>query len=228
MINALPNEVTEDNAAAVEQALTDIDDAKESLTDDELAGLDFARYDAAANALLALWGEAATDEVELLDDYATPGKDTEGYYQIGSERDLRWFAQAVNGGKKSIKARLMNDITVDKNTQWTPIGASQDHPFEGKFDGNGKTITGLKCTDTSKEYVGLVGYADDATIQDVTVKDSDFNGNKFIGAVCGFIVDGNITGCTNSGSTVSGLGKSAALPEGRNIQRYSAVSTPAK
>ena len=67
MIDALPNEVTEDNAEAVEQALTDIDDAKESLTDDELAGLDFARYDAAANALLALLGEAATDEVETLD-----------------------------------------------------------------------------------------------------------------------------------------------------------------
>ena len=61
MIDALPDEVTEDNAEAVEQALTDIDDAKQSLTDDELAGLDFARYDAAANVLLALWGEAATD-----------------------------------------------------------------------------------------------------------------------------------------------------------------------
>lgn len=80
MIDALPDEVTEDNAEAVEQALTDIDDAKQSLTDDELAGLDFARYDAAANALLALWGEAPADEVEMLDDYAGPGKNSEGYY----------------------------------------------------------------------------------------------------------------------------------------------------
>ena len=66
MIDALPDEVTEDNAEAVEQALTDIDDAKQSLTDEELAGLDLTRYDAAANALLALWGEATTDEVETL------------------------------------------------------------------------------------------------------------------------------------------------------------------
>lgn len=213
MIDALPDEVTEDNAEAVEQALTDIDDAKQSLTDDELAGLDLTRYDAAANALLTLWGEAATDEVELLDDYATPTKDGKGYYQIYDESNLRWFAQAVNGGKKSIKARLMNDITVDKNTQWTPIGTN-DNRFKGTFDGNGKTITGLTCTDQSKDYVGLVGYADDATIQDVTVKDSAFNGNDYIGTVCGFIVGGTITGCTNSGSTVSGSWKIGGIAGG--------------
>ena len=215
MIDALPDEVTEDNAEAVEQALTDIDDAKESLTDEQLAGLDLTRYDAAANTLLALWGEAATDEVETLAaTYTEPGKDaTDSYYQITNENDLRWFAQTVNSGNSAIKARLMNDITVDKNTQWTPIGTN-DNRFKGTFDGNGKTITGLKCTDTSKNYVGLVGFADDATIQDVTVKDSDFNGNNYIGAVCGFIVDGNITGCTNSGSTVSGSWKIGGIAGG--------------
>ena len=221
MIDALPNEVTEDNAEAVEQALTDIDDAKESLTDDELAGLDFARYDAAANALLALLGEAATDEVETLDAYQEPTKDGKGYYQIYDESNLRWFAQAVNGGKKSINARLMNDITVDKNTQWTPIGTN-DNRFKGTFDGHGHTISGMTCTDTSKNYVGLVGYADDATIQDVTVKVSAFNGNDYIGTVCGFIVWGNITGCTNSGSTVSGswkIGGIAGKAKYTNVQR---------
>ena len=222
MIDALPDEVTEDNAEAVEQALTDIDDAKESLTDDELAGLDLTRYDAAANALLALWGEATTDAVELLADSTEPDKDGNGCYQITNENDLRWFAQAVNGGKKSIKARLMNDITVDKSTQWTPIGTSQARPFEGTFDGNGKTITGLTYTDTSVNYVGLIGYADDATIQDVTVKDSAFNGNDYIGTVCGFIVGGTITGCTNSGSTVSGswkIGGIAGKAKYTNVQR---------
>ena len=222
LIDALPDEVTEDNAEAVEQALTDIDDAKESLTDDELAGLDLTRYDAAANALLALWGEAPTDEVELLDNYATPTKDGEGYYQITNESELRWFADKVNKGESRIKARLMNDITVDENTQWTPIG-TETNPFTGKFDGCNFTITGLTCTNTSKNYVGLVGYANGATIQDVTVKGSNFNGNNYIGAVCGFIVGstvfgGTITGCTNSGSTVKGWRNSGSSGDpGRNI-----------
>ena len=221
LIDALSDEVTEDNAGAVEQALTDIDDAKQSLTDDELAGLDWTRYDAAANALSALLGEATTDAVELLDAYQEPTKDGKGYYQIYDESNLRWFAQAVNGGKRSINARLMNDITVDKNTQWTPIG-TEAHRFKGIFDGNGKTITGLTYTDTSVNYVGLVGYADDATIQDVTVQGSSFNGNDYIGTVCGFIVGGTITGCTNSGSTVSGswkIGGIAGKAKYTNVQR---------
>ena len=226
MIDALPGEVTEDNAEAVEQALTDIDDAKESLTDDELAGLDWTRYDAAANALLALRGEAATDAVELLDDYPTPNKDDKDYYLIYDEGNLRWLAQQVNGGNKAIKAKLMNDITMD-GTEWTPIGTSQARPFEGIFDGNGKTITGLKCTDKSKNYVGLVGFADGATIQNVTVKDATFNGNQYIGGVCGYIVGGAftgsaITGCTTSGGTVSGsynIGGIAGRAKYATIQR---------
>lgn len=122
----------------------------------------------------------------------------------------------------------MNDITVDKNTQWTPIG-TEAHRFKGIFDGNGKTITGLTYTDTSVNYVGLVGYADDATIQDVTVQGSSFNGNDYIGTVCGFIVGGTITGCTNSGSTVSGSWQNRRhCRKRRNIQMYSRCVNTAK
>ena len=55
------------------------------------------------------------------------------------------------------------------------------------------------------------------------MKDSSFNGNKYIGAVCGFIVGstffgGTITGCTNSGSTVKGWRNSGSSGDpGRNI-----------
>ena len=139
MIDALPGEVTNDNAAAVEQALTDIDDAKQSLTDDELAGLDFARYDAAANALSALWGEAPADAVELLDANAAPDIDpTDNFYEIDSVEDLCWLASA----SKYVKAKLTADIKLngenkvlnddgsltsnaDTLEKWTPIGVSE-------------------------------------------------------------------------------------------------------
>lgn len=132
-------------------------------------------------------------------------KVVDGYYEIYNQDQLREFANLINttsNGETKINARLMNDITMD-GTEWTPIGTEQN-PFTGKFDGNGKTITGLNCTDASKSYVGLVGYASKATMQNVTVKESSFNGKSYIGAVCGFIKDGTITGCTNSGSAVSG------------------------
>lgn len=220
MIDALPDEVTEDNAEAVEQALTDIDDAKESLTDDELAGLDFARYDTAANALLALWGEAPADAVETLDNYAQPGIDaTDGYYQITTEGELRWFAEAVNNGDTSSNARLMNDITINSKVlsddgslisdpsslkSWTPIGTDADGMrFTGTFDGQNHTITGLYIDGTA-DYVGLFGCVGvNGKVINVTVADSYVSGNSDVGGICGLNTGGTLQGCHNIG-TVSG------------------------
>ena len=123
-------------------------------------------------------------------------KVVDGYYEIYNQDQLREFANLINttsNGETKINARLMNDITMD-GTEWTPIG-TDEHPFTGTFDGNSKTITGLKCTDTSAYYVGLVGYASGATIQNVTVQESSLSGKEDIGGVCGYIKDGTITNC---------------------------------
>lgn len=212
MIDALPDEVTEDNAEAVEQALTDIDDAKESLTEDELAGLDFARYDAAANALLALWGEAPTDAVEMLDNYATPTKDGE-WYVIDSVDDLYWLATAP----KNVKAKLTADITVNPGvldddgnlisnpnlTSWKLIGTSYNSSFKGTFDGGGHTISGLYFNDSKKNYVGLFGYVGEGgTVKNVTITDSYVSGSRCVGGICGNN-NGIVQDCT-SGCTVKG------------------------
>ena len=224
LIDALPDEVTEDNAEAVEQALTDIDDAKESLTDEQLAGLDFARYDAAANALLALWGEAATDAVELLDNYPQPSIDAnDGYYQIYNEGELRWFAEAVNNGNTSSNAHLMNDITINSKVlnddgslisdpsslkSWTPIGTDADGMrFTGTFDGQNHTISGLYIDGTAN-YVGLFGCIGKnslatGTVKNVTLADSYVRGNEFVGGICGWNKGGTLQDCHNTG-TVSG------------------------
>ena len=210
MIDALPDEVTEDNAEAVEQALTDIDDAKESLTDDELAGLDLTRYDAAANALLALWDEAPADAVETLANYPQPIVDaTDSYYQIYNEGELRWFAEAVNNGNTSSNAKLMNNITLDKTTQWTPIGTDADGMrFTGTFDGQNHTITGLYIDDSSKDYVGLFGCIGKnslatGTVKNVTLADSYVSGKKNVGGICGWNNGGTLQNCHTTG-TVSG------------------------
>lgn len=212
MINALPDKVTDDNAEAVEQALTAIDDAKQSLTDDELAGLDWTRYDAAANALSALWGEAPTDAVELLDDYPTPTQEGE-WYVIDSKEDLYWLATSA---PMDFKAKLTTDITLNEDvlnsdgnlntgtnfTPWTPIGTDTD-PFTGTFDGGGYTIRGLYI-DGNTNNVGLFGYVgENGTVKDVTLKDSYVSGNECVGGICGWNKGGTIQGCHNTG-TVSG------------------------
>lgn len=159
----------------------------------------------------------------------------ENPYQITSAAELYWFAGLVNGTltdvtkNSSACAKLMNDITVNNNLldrityktdddgnltnevanggnfiSWTPIGAA-DNGYQGTFDGNGKTISGLFFNDSQKSHVGLFDNIHMATIRNVGVVDSYFFGEHYVGGVCAFGVDGTITGSYNTG-VVSGEG----------------------
>jgi len=61
---------------------------------------------------------------------------------------------------------LSADIDLSGKTTQSPIGNSQTK-FTGTFDGKGKTISGLDIVGES--YIGLFGYATDATIKNLTV-----------------------------------------------------------
>lgn len=159
----------------------------------------------------------------------------ENPYQITSAAELYWFAGLVNGTltdgtqNNSACAKLMNDITVNDNLlknitykkdesgnptnevtngenfiSWTPIGANGSE-YQGTFDGNGQTISGLFFNDSTKDYVGLFANICEATIRNVGVVDSYFFGEYYVGGVCAFGVDGTITGSYNTGG-VSGNG----------------------
>ena len=159
----------------------------------------------------------------------------ENPYQITSAAELYWFAGLVNGTltdgtqNSSACAKLMNDITVNDNLlknitykkdesgnptnevtngenfiSWTPIGANGS-AYQGTFDGNGQTISGLFFNDSTKDYVGLFANICEATIRNVGVVDSYFFGEYYVGGVCAFGVDGTITGSYNTGG-VSGNG----------------------
>lgn len=159
----------------------------------------------------------------------------ENPYQITSAAELYWFAGLVNETltdvtkNSSACAKLMNDITVNNNLldrityktdddgnltnevanggnfiSWTPIGAA-NNGYQGTFDGNGKTISGLFFNDSQKSHVGLFDNIYMATIRNVGVVDSYFFGEHYVGGVCAFGVDGTITGSYNTG-VVSGEG----------------------
>lgn len=159
----------------------------------------------------------------------------ENPYQITSAAELYWFAGLVNGTltdvtkNSSACAKLMNDITINNNLldrityktdddgnltnevanggnfiSWTPIGAA-NNGYQGTFDGNGKTISGLFFNDSQKSHVGLFDNIYMATIRNVGVVDSYFFGEHYVGGVCAFGVDGTITGSYNTG-VVSGEG----------------------
>lgn len=152
----------------------------------------------------------------------------ENPYQISNADELYWFAALVIGDKSVSEitianpkscAKLMNDITVNEGVldasgnlnsgkpfiEWTPIGNSM--PYSGTFDGQGHTVSGLYLDNTGTAYVGLFGI-NCGTIQNVGVVDSYFNGEDYVGGVCGMnwhdgtegIMSVTITNCYNTGA----------------------------
>ena len=135
------------------------------------------------------------------DTYQKPEQDASGVYQIANAGNLFWFAAKVNGGSRSISGKLVceDTITIPEGRTWTPIGNS-DKAFAGKFDGNGKTISGLNINDSSMTGVGLFGYVGSGgRVSGINVVNSNFKGDNYVGGICGSN-RGTITGCTSSAS----------------------------
>jgi len=107
---------------------------------------------------------------------------------------------------------LANDIDASDTVTWNwddtfleyfgfdPIGDSSNR-FTGSFDGNGYSITGLFINRSS--YVGLFGYTEGATIQNVNLADVDILGGDQVGALIGQVY-GDPTPCTIANCHVSG------------------------
>ena len=170
LIDALPaaEDISDANADEVSGQLDAIDEAKQALTEEQAAQLDFAKYDAAAAAVLALAGEPDANEPAVLADTIgtqPSGSGTAGDpYQITSAAELIWLRGAVNAGKTNTCAVLQQDVEyVDE--VWTPIGTSE-YPYTGTFNGNGHTIR-VWLHDWGQALFGYVGA--DAKLTDLAV-----------------------------------------------------------
>ena len=151
----------------------------------------------------------------------------ENPFQISTPAELYWFAAHANGENTSAYAVLVNDITVNTGVLnadgtlvsnvsgfnvWTPIGddsqttSESGHKgtlYNGTFDGQGHTISGLYFNNSTTAFVGLFGCIGRGKIFNVGVVDSYFNGNYYVGGVCGCNYYGEISNCYSAGA-VSG------------------------
>ena len=146
-------------------------------------------------------------------------------YEIGNAGQLYWFAALVNGmlidgtaQNLTAKAVLTADITINTGVlnadgtlvsdvsgfrSWTPIG-NASVSYNGIFDGQNHTVSGLYFNDSQTNYVGLFGkVSTNSKISNVGVVDSYIKGNKYVGGVCGDSYYANISNCYNTGA-VSG------------------------
>lgn len=120
---------------------------------------------------------------------------------IVNETQLRALAEYVNSGNscQGKRIELLNDIKLNKDIDWTPIGNSYSE-FSGTFYGNGYTISNLTYmnrenyeTEGGYSNVGLFGVVSKhGIVEKVNVNDSNIISNGLNSANINHV--GNIAG----------------------------------
>ncbi len=178
-------------------------------------------------------------EYELSDEYI-------GYYAINNAGQLYWLSDYVRSynGEEPVNAVLTADIVDNENvltesgelsanyeefSRWVPIGyfveGANDFSgyYEGTFDGNNHSISGLYFNDPTVDNVALFGYVRyESNIKNVTIKDSYFNGGDNVAGICAVMRHGSdydpanppgrtyIENCVNY-ATIIGTGTAAGI-----------------
>ena len=148
-------------------------------------------------------------------------------YEIGNAGELYWFSDKVlnnNDTYGKINVVLTDDIVVNENVlksdgtlnegtyrDWIPIGTfyyGKNHvpfaaPYNGKFDGQNHTISGLYLKKDDDRSIGLFGCIEDGKIYNVSILDSYFSGATDVGGICGKSHLGTVVNCHNAG-TING------------------------
>ena len=134
-------------------------------------------------------------------------------YQIEDGEQLAWLADAVNNASAvtSLYAVLSDDINLG-NESWIPIG-SDSRVFQGVFDGQGYTVSGLNVTDV--ESAGLFGVVSGAEIKNLIVSGS-VSGTRYAGGIAGKVRTA-VSSFVNCGNEAEVTGAYAAGILGTNM-----------
>ena len=118
--------------------------------------------------------------------------------RIETAQDLKNMIEAVNSGDKNAAGAhyfLACDINM-RGAKLKPIGDSENYPFRGKFDGNGKTISNFTIDSRGAEYGGFFGCTENAEVANLSL---DYilkgSGGVNIGGMAGNISGGSFINC---------------------------------
>ena len=128
---------------------------------------------------------------------------------LGEEHNDKYYIQTAN--IDLTEATREGGAYWNEGDGWEPIGHDMtDNSFQGNFDGNNYTISGLYINRTTR-YASLFGVTNSAVIKNVHLVDVDIQGGSSTGSLNGLTHEGTvIENCTSSGivrgtGTVGGL-----------------------
>ena len=137
--------------------------------------------------------------------------DGKTFYLLDSKEDLIWFQEYVDAGNTDICAKLEADIDLNPgitfnengyegNTEplkWEPIG-NGSHQYEGVFDGNGHTISGIYIN--NENFRNALFDFNKGTIRNLGVVNSYLAGSLNLAGICGQLQkDATIENCYFAG-----------------------------
>ena len=158
-----------------------------NMTDNDGTGWFTMTIDDSACELTAV---KASDNFEGKGEYLAP-------YLIHDKQEMLQLALLVNQGGEKYKDkyfRLENDLvyTADdnNNSKFLPVGTAT-HPFEGYFDGNGKTISGISYNNSNVQHIGIFGYIQYGEVSHLKLFGCTFTGNEnsYVGGIAGYCHD---------------------------------------
>ena len=120
--------------------------------------------------------------------------------------------------------KLGNDITYsttglgENESNYTAIGDGNSKYFQGTFDGDGKTISGIRIYTTDNSQ-GLFGYVYCGTVKNVILANSIIAGGDQVGGIVGNNSGAIVTNCIVESSVTINAGKSVAFHHGGIVGR---------
>jgi hypothetical protein len=129
------------------------------------------------------------------------GSGTETYpYLISTSKHLDYLSLLVGSGRENFNGKflkLADDLVLNPSKNFTPIGRTSvtsiekdptGNSFQGTFDGDNKTISGLYINSNTWVGTGLFGYVSNGgTLKNLKITDSYVKGNRCVGGLVGYI-----------------------------------------
>ena len=142
----------------------------------------------------------------------------DGYIPIATAEDLNsvrstenriyaagtdWEGPYTGGLNKKYVQVLNIDLSGYSGEGWTPIGSYTTHmnksPFIGTYDGGNYVIIDLEVKGDGKNYQGLFGYTEGATISNVGLTNNKVTGNGSVGGLVGYAQSSKISNSYTTG-----------------------------
>ena len=130
-------------------------------------------------------------------------------YNINDITDLRRLGEYVNNGGNSCSGltfRQTKNIIYSPSDAWNLASSTEDnytaigtfdHKFQGTYDGQNHTISGIRSYTVSGADRGLFGYiGSGGTVRGVNLANARITGQDYVGGIAGNIFSGTVEDCS--------------------------------